>query len=121
MNREMHNDNHFDELLTAEQLAEKIGLHPGSILRMARDGRIPSYRSGHQVVRFKLIEVLNAMKGKPEVEFDLPFRIPNELKFNDIEAAIEAAKALKCGGGAIVWHKGFWNVIPVDQLKAYGF
>ena len=48
-------------LLTAEELADLLGIPLQSIWRAARLGRVPSYRLG-QLYRFDLAEVLAAMR-----------------------------------------------------------
>lgn len=53
-----------DELLTAAQLAKKLGLRQNTIYEMASQGRIPSVRISSHAVRFDWGEVLAALKGK---------------------------------------------------------
>jgi excisionase family DNA binding protein len=43
-------------LLTAEQVAELLGLHPRTVLEFARDGRMPCRRFGRRV-RFVRTEI----------------------------------------------------------------
>ncbi len=50
-----------DSLITAEQLAELLGIPLQSVWRAARLGRIPSYKMG-ALWRFDLGEVLEALR-----------------------------------------------------------
>lgn len=47
------------EILSAEQLAERLGLHPESIRKLTRDGSLPHHRIGASV-RYTLVDVLAA-------------------------------------------------------------
>jgi excisionase family DNA binding protein len=40
------------KLLDVEQAAQVLGLHPGTLYRMARARRIPCIRIGQRVIRF---------------------------------------------------------------------
>ncbi len=51
-----------DRLLTVPELAEILRLHPGSVRRLALQGRIPSLHVGRSI-RFRLSDVLSAMEG----------------------------------------------------------
>jgi excisionase family DNA binding protein len=53
-----------EKLLTAEQLAQLIGLKPRSILAMARRGSIPSVRVGERAVRFRLEDVAERRESR---------------------------------------------------------
>jgi excisionase family DNA binding protein len=46
-----------DPLLTARQLAELLGLTAGTILDWFEDGRLPGFKLGGRVVRFRASEV----------------------------------------------------------------
>jgi excisionase family DNA binding protein len=52
-----------DDLITAKQLADRLGVKPGTILGWNRQGRIPAHRLSHKVVRFDLRAVLAALEG----------------------------------------------------------
>ena len=54
-----------DNLLTADELANRLGIKPGTILDWHRRGRIPSRKLSHKVVRFDLSEVLAALEPRP--------------------------------------------------------
>jgi predicted DNA-binding transcriptional regulator AlpA len=41
-----------DRLLTARQVADKLGLSPASVLRRWRSGELPGYRLASNVLRF---------------------------------------------------------------------
>jgi excisionase family DNA binding protein len=60
-------------LVTARSIAEATSLEPETILQLARENRIPAYRLGRKIVRFRLSEVLGALEasrnsGKTEVQ-----------------------------------------------------
>lgn len=50
-------DTHDPVLLTTEQIAEQVQVHPTSLRDWAREGRIRHFRFG-RVLRFRLDEVL---------------------------------------------------------------
>lgn len=50
------------ELLTADEVADRLQLRPSTIRRWARDGRIPAVRVTAKVVRYDLAEVLRAIR-----------------------------------------------------------
>ena len=50
------------ELLTVQQLADKLQLVPQTVYKLAREGKIPSIRFGKNV-RFDLAAVLSACDG----------------------------------------------------------
>ena len=50
------------ELLTADELADRLQLRPSTIRRWAREGRIPAVRVTAKVVRYDLADVLQAMR-----------------------------------------------------------
>ena len=52
-----------DRLLTAKQLAEVIGLKPGTVLDKWERGELPGYKFG-RAVRFNLEEILAT--GRPD-------------------------------------------------------
>lgn len=49
-------------LLTADELAEVIGVSVGTIAEWAKAGRIPAIRFSTRVQRFDLDEVIDAIK-----------------------------------------------------------
>ena len=53
------------DLLTARELANRLRVTPGTVLWWARQGRIPSLRLSHKVIRYNLDAVLQAMATKP--------------------------------------------------------
>lgn len=57
------------EILSAEQLAERLGLHPESIRKLTRDGSLPHHRIGASV-RYTLVDVLahTAVNKHPDDE-----------------------------------------------------
>jgi excisionase family DNA binding protein len=50
-----------DDLLTAEEVAERLRLKPDTITIWARQGRIPAHRLTRKVIRFRLPEVIAAL------------------------------------------------------------
>ena len=46
-----------DRLLTAREVAEILGLSPASVLRRWRDGRLPGFRLGSNVLRFSEADI----------------------------------------------------------------
>ena len=52
-------------LLTAEQLAEKLQVHPATVYEKVRARKIPCYQVG-RFVRFNLQEVLESQRKKNE-------------------------------------------------------
>lgn len=48
------------DLVTVKELAKELRCSPDHVYRLARDGRIPSYRVG-RAHRFKLAEVMEAI------------------------------------------------------------
>lgn len=49
------------ELLTAQELAKRLPVMPGTVQHWARSGRIPSLRTSHKVIRYDLRAVLAAV------------------------------------------------------------
>jgi excisionase family DNA binding protein len=52
-----------DALLTAAELAERLGVRPGTVLGWHRKGRIPARKLSQKVLRFDLAEVLAALES----------------------------------------------------------
>lgn len=48
--------------LTAEEVAEVIKMHPVTILRLAREGKIPCLRIGPRTIRFSMDAVMTALE-----------------------------------------------------------
>ena len=59
------NGNGHNTLLTAEQIAEKLQVHPATIYQWVKAKTIPFYQAG-RFVRFNLQEVLESQKKKNE-------------------------------------------------------
>ena len=57
--------NGTSELLTAEQLAEKLKLPVSWVYEQSRLGKIPTHKIG-RYIRFDLVEVLRTLKEKRE-------------------------------------------------------
>lgn len=59
----------MSEILSAEQLAERLGLHPESIRKLTRDGSLPHHRIGASV-RYTLADVMaqTAVNKHPDDE-----------------------------------------------------
>lgn len=57
-----------DSLVTVEQAAERLNLHPKTVLRYIRDGRLPATRVGksYRIVRTKLDAFAGVASGKSE-------------------------------------------------------
>jgi excisionase family DNA binding protein len=53
-----------DDLLTAPELAARLGVRPGTVLAWHREGKIPGLRLTHKVLRFRLADVLSALEGR---------------------------------------------------------
>jgi hypothetical protein len=52
----------FEDLLTTEQLANKLGLKPRGVQSLAKRRVIPVYRISHSCVRYRLSEVETALE-----------------------------------------------------------
>jgi hypothetical protein len=55
---------HSSDLLTAVELADRLGLRPGTILAWHRRGKIPARKLSHKVLRFNLGDVLTALESQ---------------------------------------------------------
>jgi predicted site-specific integrase-resolvase len=53
-----------DDLMSAVELAHRLGVKPGTILAWHRKGRIPSRRLSHKLLRFGLADVLSALEAR---------------------------------------------------------
>ncbi len=49
------------DLLTAEELAERLHVRPSTVRKWARHGRIPMVRLSPKVVRFSVADVIEAV------------------------------------------------------------
>ena len=54
-----------EDWITALEVGEKIRLTPDTILLLARRGRIPCYRMGRRIIRFRLHEVIASLEAAP--------------------------------------------------------
>lgn len=52
----------WTELLTADELADRLQLRPSTIRRWAREGRIPAVRVTAKVVRYDMADVLRGIR-----------------------------------------------------------
>jgi len=50
------------ELLTLDELAQRLKLHPVTVRGLKRRGVIPSIRIGHRTLRFEYAAVLDALR-----------------------------------------------------------
>ena len=58
------------QLLTAEELAERLAVSPRTVIEWARAGRIPEIRASRRIRRFDYADVLAALKASPGAERD---------------------------------------------------
>ncbi len=54
------------DLLTAEQLAERLGVKPRTVKDWQRDGKIPATRLTPKVIRYDLEQVVTVLKQREE-------------------------------------------------------
>jgi excisionase family DNA binding protein len=52
-----------DQLLTAEEVADRLRVKPDTIVVWARQGRIPAHRQSRKVIRFSLSEVIASLES----------------------------------------------------------
>jgi len=59
-----------DNLLTLEELAKRLRLHPVTVRGLKRRGVIPALRIGHRTLRFEYGAVLDALRqaGDPAAD-----------------------------------------------------
>ena len=59
-----------DHLLTLDELAERLKLHPVTVRGLKRRGVIPALRLGHRTLRFEYDKVLDALRqaGDPAAD-----------------------------------------------------
>jgi excisionase family DNA binding protein len=53
-----------EPLLTTRQVAELLGLSPATVLRRWRDGSLPGYRLGSNVLRFRESDVYDWLEAR---------------------------------------------------------
>jgi excisionase family DNA binding protein len=58
----------LDGLLTAEELAERLAVSPFTIVKWAKERRIPEIRPSPRIRRFDYNDVVQALKGRPNGE-----------------------------------------------------
>jgi excisionase family DNA binding protein len=51
-----------DELLTAEEVADRLRVKPDTIIGWAREGRIPAHRLSRKVIRFRFDDLVAALE-----------------------------------------------------------
>lgn len=51
------------DLLTAVELADRLKVKPKTVRLWARQGRIPTRKLSHNILRFSLLEVVAALKA----------------------------------------------------------
>ena len=56
-----------DDLLTAEQLAKKLGVKPETVKKWHRAGLIPASRLTPKVIRYNLAVVVNTLKKRQQL------------------------------------------------------
>lgn len=56
-----------DALVSAKEAAKAVGMGPGSLYRLAKAGKIPSYAAGPRLsgVRFSIPELKEALRRRP--------------------------------------------------------
>jgi excisionase family DNA binding protein len=52
-----------EDLMTAAEIGERLGVTAGTVLKWHRDGRIPCRKLSHKVLRFRLSEVVEALES----------------------------------------------------------
>jgi excisionase family DNA binding protein len=60
-----------DQLLTAEEVADRLRVKPDTIVVWARQGRIPARRLSRKVIRFSLSEVIESLEAATLSDSDL--------------------------------------------------
>jgi excisionase family DNA binding protein len=69
---ESHADWSFERLLSAREVAERIGLREETIRRWARCGRIPSIRATARTIRFDYGDVVAALRAQGASQGEVP-------------------------------------------------
>ncbi len=57
----------MSDLLTANEIATRLKVKPETVKVWAREGRIPTLRLSHKVLRFDLAAVVDALKKNQEL------------------------------------------------------
>jgi excisionase family DNA binding protein len=57
-----------DDLMTAAELAARLGVKAGTVFSWHRSGRIPARKLSHKIVRFCLAEVVAALEARPQAD-----------------------------------------------------
>jgi excisionase family DNA binding protein len=65
----MSQTTHDDELLTVEEAADLLKVHPNTIRNAIRDGRLPAIRLGARIVRIRKCDLLAAFNPYTGGEF----------------------------------------------------
>ena len=58
----------YDDLLTAGQLAQRLGVKPRTVRNWLRAGLIPATRLTPKVIRYDLQQVVTALKQRQEAK-----------------------------------------------------
>ena len=53
----------LENMTSAKKIALRLGVTPATVMRWAKEGRIPSHRLTKKTLRFQLSEVLEALKA----------------------------------------------------------
>ena len=64
--------NASNELVTAEELADRLRVRPSTIRMWSREGLIPVVRVGAKVVRFDYADVIQVLKDRTKQPQELP-------------------------------------------------
>jgi excisionase family DNA binding protein len=59
-----------DEMLTAEEVADRLRVKPDTIVVWARQGRIPAHRLSRKVIRFRFDDLVAALECEAEQNHD---------------------------------------------------
>ena len=59
-------------LMTAAELADRLGVRPGTVHAWHRSGKIPGRRLSHKVVRFDLASVVDALEARAAMKAKRP-------------------------------------------------
>jgi len=54
-----------EQLLTTEELADRLAISPRTVIEWARAGRIPEIRASSRIRRFDYVDVVAALKANP--------------------------------------------------------
>jgi excisionase family DNA binding protein len=84
----------LDDLLSVEEVALRLYLHPESVRRKAREGTLPAYRIGRRWV-FSEREML-ALMDRPVYKLDTTETRPRGKAFNGQETPKDDSDFLDC-------------------------